>query len=163
MCVSSSAHQFASDGIPFDKLHDPKAYAMAKWYGYSKLANILYARELARRLKESSAPNNSQVYVNAIHPGVVNTELMRQFGTWVNWLLTPAKWLFMLTPEQGALTQLYAATDPRIEVDHVQGRYFVPIAKPSSTTKTAEDERLAKELWSYSEKLIREKLGPAVL
>jgi NAD(P)-dependent dehydrogenase (short-subunit alcohol dehydrogenase family) len=112
--VSSRAHERPySDGISFDRINDPKHYSKMGAYGQSKLANILFSRELTRRL------NDDQVYVNSLHPGVVATELSRY-----NTLLKPF-FAMALSPANGALTSLYCATSPEIETNKYHGEYFV--------------------------------------
>ncbi|THG97704.1 hypothetical protein EW145_g7563 [Phellinidium pouzarii] len=64
-----------------------------------------------------------------------------------------------MTPYKGAVTQLYAATAPEIEKNGWRGEYFVPYAKRTQPSKLAMDEKLAEELWTFSENMVREKCG----
>ena len=111
-------------------------------YGQSKLANVLFTYELARRLEGSG------VTTNTLHPGGVAT----QFGSgqgfmgWIMKLLRP----FLLTPEQGAETQIYLASSP--EVEGVTGKYFDK-KKPVKSSKESYDTAVAQRLWQVSEQL----------
>lgn len=108
-------------GILFDDMNNEKKYSGWTWYGQSKLANLLFARELSKRLEKRGVRN---VYVNAVHPGVVRTELGRNMHWFFQWGMKLFS-LFIMSPEDGALTQLYVSTSPDIEKDDVRGRYFV--------------------------------------
>lgn len=140
--TSSIAHRGAR--IDFD---DPqferRPYGGVAAYGQSKLANILFTRELARRLAGRG------VTANCFHPGGVRTNLMegnplRYRATWA------AASPFFLSPEKGADTGIYLASSP--EVEEVTGKYFVKrkIAEPS---KLAQDDEAASRLWIISEEL----------
>jgi retinol dehydrogenase 12 len=132
--VSSNAHEGST--IPFDDLGQRKGYDGWTAYGASKLANILFTYELARRL------DGTGVTVNAVHPGFVNTNFPRAAG--LN-MRGP------LTPEEGADTVLWLATSD--EVDGVTGRYFV---RRGDTRSSAEshDEQVARRLWDVSTTLV---------
>ena len=113
-------------------------------YGRSKLANILFTYELARKL------NNQPITVNALHPGLVETDIFKSdfwiFGPPLKWMISRIS----LTPEQGADTTIFLATSA--DVQGVTGKYFVKReAVPSSPLSY--DEDLAKHLWEVSEKL----------
>ncbi|CAG8644871.1 16207_t:CDS:2 [Cetraspora pellucida] len=153
--VSSLAHDRAK-GIDFDKLNDPNAYTPFERYYQAKLANILFTTELAKRLAETN------VYCNTLHPGVIKTDLygsfVSSFGSWIKPLVSIGTF-FMLTPNDGALTQLYCATSPEIEEKNYRGKYFIPFGELGQTNAPAKDEELAKTLWNFSEKFIKEKLG----
>ncbi|CAG8665608.1 19466_t:CDS:2 [Dentiscutata erythropus] len=158
--ISSVAHEKAPPaGIEFDKLNDPKAHSAFQRYGQSKLANILFTIELDKRL------SGTNVYCNSLHPGVIKTELWNGFvSSWGSWI-KPFLYIgtsFMLTPEEGALTQLYCATSPEIEEKNLHAKYFVPYGKLGKPTAQAKNEELAKQLWDFSEKLVKEKLGDDV-
>lgn len=107
-------------------------------YGQAKLANLLFTRELARRLK------NTKVTVNAFHPGAVATGIYRQ----VPGFLQPLIRLTMLTPAQGADTAVWLATAS--ELDDVSGEYFIG-RKQKAGSKLSRDADLAKKLWQLSE------------
>ncbi|KAE9409502.1 NAD(P)-binding protein [Gymnopus androsaceus JB14] len=119
-------------------------------YGLSKLANILFTNELQKRLNESGTKN---IYCISVHPGGVSTELMR--GPIQSW---PYLWpvfsfmsMIFLAPEQGALTQLYAATAPEVEEQDL--KYL------TSKSKLAEDKdgKLGGQFWDLCENLVKEK------
>jgi NAD(P)-dependent dehydrogenase (short-subunit alcohol dehydrogenase family) len=114
-------------------------------YGRSKLCNVLFTRELARRLRVEG----SRVTVNAVHPGFVATGLGDDDPGLINRLFGFAK-RFALSPEKGAETSLYVATSA--EGGEVTGQYFdkCRIVSPSAT---AQDAALAERLWAASEAL----------
>ncbi|KAG0364844.1 hypothetical protein BC939DRAFT_418123 [Gamsiella multidivaricata] len=151
--VSSIAHEGpVSGGIDFETLNDPSKSDNVSRYGRSKLANILFTKALARRMA------GEHVHVNVLHPGYVSTELIRfakdKFG-FVQWVTN----MIGVTPEMGALTQLYLATSPEVESQDIRGRYFIPIANELQPTAYAQDEELQEKLWKFSEELVREKIG----
>lgn len=116
--VSSLAHTRGQ--INVTDLNLTQSYDEATAYNQSKLANVLFSRELAKRLAGSG------VTVNALHPGIVDTELMRHMGIFNSFLskvfIKPFVWPFLKTPRAGAQTTLYAALDPSL-VD-CSGWYF---------------------------------------
>ncbi|KAF9977058.1 hypothetical protein BGZ73_007172 [Actinomortierella ambigua] len=147
--VSSSAHEHSVPaGIDFETLNEEGTSDGWSRYGRSKLANILFGQELARRLADE------KVYVNIVHPGTVKTEAaLRMPG--LQGLMVKT---FFMTPERGALTQLYAATSPEIEEKDIRGKYFVPVANQAQPSPIANDMALQTRLWDYSEKLMHEKV-----
>ena len=140
--VASHAHKFAK-GIQFDDLGHREKYASMRVYGHSKLANILFTRELARRL------SGTGVTVNAVHPGAVATGLGNNNGFWAR-ALTGALGIFFNSPEKGAATTLFVATAP--ELEGVTGRYYMR-CREVSVSKAAEDDAAAARLWEVSEKM----------
>jgi len=144
--VASHAHRFVR-GMRFDDLGWEKDYAAMNVYGHSKLANVLFTQELARRLQGTG------VTVNAVHPGAVATGLGQNNGWWAQ-LLTKALGVFFSSPEQGAATSIWAATAP--ELEGVSGRYFAR-SREAKTSKAASDAEAAVRLWRISE----EMTGPA--
>ncbi|KAF9971910.1 hypothetical protein BGZ73_005042 [Actinomortierella ambigua] len=155
--TSSMMHEVTvPEGIDFDTLNDVKHSNMATRYGRSKLANILFAKALDRRLA------GEKVYVNAIHPGYVTSDLDRQakdvVGTIGAKITHASNWLWGMRPAKGCLTQLYAGTSPEIEEKDLRGRYFVPHGKELRPSKFAFDEALQDKLWEFSEKLMEEKV-----
>ncbi|KAG0021602.1 hypothetical protein BGZ81_008845 [Podila clonocystis] len=155
--LSSLAHEsHPSGGIDFETINDERATSGFQRYGRSKLANLLFAKALARRLKDE------RVYVNITHPGFVATELNRQgeatFGKIGTKLLDTLASIVAMTPEVGALTQLYCATSPEIENKDIRGKYFIPIANELDPNPIAFDEDLQERLWSWTENIVREKL-----
>ncbi|KAG0045188.1 hypothetical protein BGZ83_009574 [Gryganskiella cystojenkinii] len=152
--LSSFAHEVAvPGGIDFETLNDPTKSDNMTRYGRAKLANVLFANALARRLSKE------QVYVNTVHPGYVNnTELNRDEGVYAAPVKVMLNMMFKLNgrpPRQGALTQLYLATSPEIVNKDVRGRYFVPIANEIQPHAYAQDEELQERLWTFSEEIVR--------
>lgn len=141
--VASRAHVNAT--IDFESFTQNKNYFIFKAYGQSKLANILFTAEFAKRL------GKSHVTINSLHPGLVKTDIGNKN---TNWYSTLAWTLFSrlggLTVEKGAATSIYLASSD--EVKNVTGKYFAK-CKETEPSKTAQDESLQKELWTVSEKL----------
>jgi NAD(P)-dependent dehydrogenase (short-subunit alcohol dehydrogenase family) len=137
--VSSRAH-IQAHGIPFDDLQAGHHYNGWRRYAESKLANILFTRELARRLEGTG------VTVNALHPGVVATGFGRGGSFWLRLGLTLA-WPFLLSPTQGASTVIYLAAAS--EVQGVTGKYFARCAE-AAPSPVAQDDALARRLWQVS-------------
>ncbi|KAF9930589.1 hypothetical protein FBU30_000292 [Linnemannia zychae] len=155
--TSSMVHGMAPrGGILFDKINDKKALSSMSRYNQLKLANLLFGKELARRLA------SEKVYVNIAHPGYVQSNLINRvkeiYGSFVGKLAVAAGKIFCTKVKQGALTQLYLATSSEIEERDIRGRYFVSIAKEIRPSSYAMDEELQK-LWTFSENLIEEKIG----
>jgi retinol dehydrogenase-12/retinol dehydrogenase-13 len=146
--VASEAHKTARRGLDFDDLNlEHSRYRGYKAYSRSKLANILFARELARRL------DGTGVTANAVHPGLVASRFMRDGDAGrVGSLLMAVGRPFMLTPEQGARTTIHVASAP--ELESITGAYFVDCV-PASTTRPAMDMAAARRLWDASEALLR--------
>jgi len=145
--VSSNAHRRAPRvGIEFDNLSGDAGYQPWAAYGQSKLANLLFALELSRRLPR---PEQS---ANALHPGVIRTRLGRNLPIWARVGLGVLGPLGLKSTEQGAATQCFVATHPRMLSN---GRYFSDsnLATPSPR---ASDGALARRLWETSEQIIRE-------
>jgi retinol dehydrogenase 12 len=146
--VSSGSHYQAKKGIDFEAQRRPGASVGGfSEYAASKLANVLFTTELARRLEGTG------VTTYAVHPGVVATDIWR---TLPGPLAFIAK-RFMRTPAQGAQTTLYCATDPSLATE--SGRYY-DHCREKRPSKAAQNEALARELWHRSEALLAEALGP---
>ncbi len=144
--VTSDAHKSARRGLDFDDLQSERGYRGMQAYGRSKLANILFTTELARRLAGSG------VTANCAHPGVVATGFGRDGDTKGVFafglkLIKP----FVLTPEKGARTSVYLASSP--EVAGVTGKYFVKCAE-ASPSAAAQDADAAARLWAVSDELV---------
>lgn len=146
--VSSIAH--ARGFIDTSDFNSEKSYDPKKAYEQSKLANVLFTRELSKRLEGSG------VTVNALHPGIVDTELMRHMGVVNSFFgkitVYPFLWLFTKRPNAGAQTTLFAALEPSLE--KVSGEYFAN-CKQAEMAETAKDEKMALWLWKLSEKWCR--------
>ena len=141
--VSSNAH--AQGRIDFDDLQGERSYSGARAYDQSKLANVLFTYELARRLQASS------VTANALHPGVVSTSFGAEDPSGVQRLLVPFMRPFMRAPAQGAATSIHLASAPDLE--QVTGRYFVN-GKRKRSSKRSYDEATAARLWQVSADLV---------
>ncbi|XP_068126239.1 dehydrogenase/reductase SDR family member 13 [Hyperolius riggenbachi] len=143
--VASNAHVAGS--INFNNLNPPGDSwpQIAKAYFDSKLANILYARELANRLQ------GTEVTCYAVHPGVVLTHLGRNLPYWLLVLAYPFAWLVLRTPLDGAQTSIYCAIQEGIE--QYSGRYFND-CRVEEVRPHARDDAVAKKLWEVSEDLL---------
>jgi NAD(P)-dependent dehydrogenase (short-subunit alcohol dehydrogenase family) len=139
--TSSIAHRGAK--MDFDDLQMSKSYGGIRAYGQSKLANILFTRELASRLQGTG------VTANCFHPGAVRTNLVRGSGYGLVW---GAASVFFTSPEKGADTAVYLASSG--EVEGVSGEYFVK-RKQAKASDSAYDSDAAEMLWEASEKLTR--------
>jgi NAD(P)-dependent dehydrogenase (short-subunit alcohol dehydrogenase family) len=139
--VSSDAHRWAK--LDLDDLQSRKRYRGMQVYGTTKLANILFTRELSERLKGTG------VTANAMHPGGVNTNFGNNQRGPMSLLFRAFK-PFMRTPEQGADTLIYLASS--LEVEGMTGKYLAD-RKVKVASDAAYDETLQKKLWEASEKL----------
>ncbi|XP_030529008.1 short-chain dehydrogenase TIC 32 B, chloroplastic-like [Rhodamnia argentea] len=145
--LSSIAHMHTyKEGIRFDDINDQLGYSDKKAYGQSKLANILHANELSHRLQQEGA----NITVNSVHPGLIMTNLMRHSFILMK-VLKMFTYLLWKNVPQGAATTCYAALHPSLQ--GVTGKYFLDCneMKPSAL---AQDERLAKKLWDFSNELV---------
>jgi NAD(P)-dependent dehydrogenase (short-subunit alcohol dehydrogenase family) len=148
--VASTAHRSARRGLDFEDLQSQRHYAGMQAYSRSKLANILFTNELARRL------SGTGVTANSVHPGTVASGFARDddasgflaFGIKV---IKP----FILTPEKGARTSLYVASSSALE--GLSGQYFVK-CRPKAPSAAARDSTAAALLWSVSEQLVDEAI-----
>lgn len=142
--VASNAHRGMK--LRFDDLMSEKGYSGFSVYGRSKLANILFTKELAERLQGTG------VTVNCLHPGVIASGFGHNnkglFG-----LLVKLGAPFLSTPEKGARTTVHLATSPNLE--NVNGQYFQG-KHPSKASAAAHDDESAKKLWEVSERLVAE-------
>ncbi|XP_030454018.1 short-chain dehydrogenase TIC 32, chloroplastic-like [Syzygium oleosum] len=141
--VSSEGHRFAyREGIRFDKINSESEYNTIQAYGQSKLANILHANELARRLKEEGV----QITANSLHPGsIAATNLVRHHSI-LNVLATLGKY-FLKNVAQGAATTCYVALHPQVK--GISGEYFMDSNKAKASS-LAQDAELGKKLWDFS-------------
>lgn len=146
--VASGAHKTGK--IHFDDINLHKGFNVFKAYSQSKLANVLFTRELARRVKDRG------ITVNCCHPGAVATNIgidrETGFGKTVTKLLKP----FFQTPEQGAATAIFLATDESVK--DITGEYFYK-CKVAKSSKRSKDMELAKRLFEFSEQLVQQKPG----
>ena len=141
--VASGAHKTGK--IHFDDINLTKGYNVIKGYSQSKLANVLFTRELARRLKDKG------ITVNCCHPGAVATNIgidrETGFGKTITGLLKP----FFQTPAEGARTAIFLATDDSVK--DITGEYFYR-CKIANSSRRSKDMNLAKKLYEFSEKLV---------
>lgn len=148
--LSSEAHRRTPDGgIAFDNLSGEHGYNDWTFYGQSKLANLLFARKLAQLFDE--AP--TQRVANAVHPGVIGTDLARHMNPWLQGLMTIAEPMFLKSIPEGAATQTYAAVHP--DGGDINGEYLSDcnIEEPSDH---GQDDELRDRLWWETEKIIEE-------
>jgi len=139
--VSSLAHWFIKK-FDVNNLNSEKDYSKLKVYNVTKLANLLFTRQLAKRLE------GTNVTVNALHPGAVTTGLYRHFAFYIRVFV----WFgaqFMKTPVEGAQTTLYCAVAP--ELANTSGQYFAD-CKKAPISKVAQNDVFAQQLWDASER-----------
>ena len=140
--VSSVAHR--NSRINFEDLQSTRRYSGMTAYGQSKLANVLFTYELARRLIDTG------ITANALHPGLVRTGLGTKH---IYCLLIPFVWLGLrmgMSPEDGAKTSLLLASSP--ELEGVSGKYYSS-GKEVRTSRRSYDNAAAERLWDLSEEL----------
>ncbi|PGH17992.1 hypothetical protein AJ80_04613 [Polytolypa hystricis UAMH7299] len=167
--TSSSLHHFCQE-LDLDSLTSPTPLKSACWdgvwrYGRSKLANILFTRELSQRLMDGEDDDASKhIYVNSFFPGNIATD---QMDVWQHYLGFALGWAFRRvfsvmgqTPQDGAATALFLAASEKIkEGEGVRGQYYIPIGKLESTSSIAQDMDLAQGLWEWTDQRIAETLG----
>ncbi len=136
--VSSASH-YRAKNIDWTAVQKPtKTVVGLREYEVSKLANVLFTKELARRLE------GTDVTAYAVHPGVVATDAWRRIPPPFRWLIKR----FMITPEQGAQSSLVCATSPDLATQ--SGRYYTAGGKEKRPNKAADDVELASTLWTKS-------------
>lgn len=142
--VASINHLVAT--MDFDDLGFEKGYFITNAYNRSKLGNVLFTRELARRLQGTG------VTVNCLHPGAVSTNIWSHAAWWARPFLSIAK-LFMVAPKRGGDAIVFLATSP--EVEGMTGGYYERnrLALPS---RLARDDALAAKLWDVSAKMVKQ-------
>jgi NAD(P)-dependent dehydrogenase (short-subunit alcohol dehydrogenase family) len=149
-------HTYGYDGMQLEHISDPNWYDPWKAYGESKLCLMLFSKELAKRL------GNKPIYVNCIHPGYVNSNGMRNFrvlyGTLGYIVSRVGSFLLADKPSTGALTPLYAATSPEIELKNYRGEFFGPVARLTKAHESATNMKNAEKLWNFTEDLIKSKM-----
>ena len=137
--VSSGSHQ--SEHLNFDDLQLCRFYNPMQAYGRSKLANILFTYELARRLA------GTQITVNALTPGMVATDIWKKVNRWLTPLISPVMQRIGQTPLEGAQTSIYLATSP--EVEGITGKYYANMQPVRSSPESYRLEA-ARRLWLAS-------------
>lgn len=147
--VASGAHKFAT--FDLDDLHtELRKFKWMGVYGASKLCNMLFTVELARRLE------GRDVRVWSLHPGAVSTRLGTNNPGLLAKVIVPIVGVFFKTPAQGASTSIYLSSAP--DVTAPNGTYFID-EKPAKTTALAQDLDVAAQLWSESERLVGLDVG----
>jgi WW domain-containing oxidoreductase len=147
--TASNAHRRAPPGgIDFDNLAGERSYDPWQAYGRSKLANMLFARELGRRLGRDGAGRTA----NSVHPGVIATPLGRSLPALSRAALRILSPLVLKTAAQGAATQCYVATNPAVAT--VTGAYFLDCNVAQPRTAAASDDALAARLWEETERIV---------
>jgi WW domain-containing oxidoreductase len=145
--VSSGAHMNTPEGgIAFDDLTLAESYQPWKAYGQSKLANVLFARALARRLPSGQT-------ANALHPGVIKTNLTRHIGEAIFTRIDPKA---MKNVQQGAATETLLAAHP--SVSKVTGAYYAD-CQQTEASAFARDDALAERLWNETERFVAQALA----
>ncbi len=137
--VSSHSHYMAKK-LDWDRLKQKPGRVGLREYEVSKLCNVLFTKELAKRLAGSG------VTVYATHPGQVATNIWKRFPQPLRWMFING--LRMITPEQGAVSMLHCATSPEVAND--SGLYYDQYGKPKHPSRLAQREDLARELWTKS-------------
>ena len=146
--VASNGHYGGT--LDFDDLGFERGYQIMRAYSRSKLAEVLFTRELARRL------SGTGVTANCVHPGAVATNIWDRGPAFTRPIFAVAKRVAMISPAAGAETIVYLAASP--EVAQESGLYFEK-NQPKSPSRLAQDDALAVRLWDESAKLV--KLAPA--
>jgi len=141
--VSSGAH--TAGRLDFDDLQGEQKYSGQRAYNASKLANVMFTYELARRLQGSG------VTANVLHPGVVRTSFGAEDQAAFFTILSPLIRPFLKTTAQGAATSIYLASSPQVE--GVTGQYFAD-GKPKQSSKSSYDTGVARRLWKVSADLV---------
>lgn len=150
--VSSDAYKFGR--INKDDWNSEKSYNKYHAYSQSKLANILFARELSKLLEGTG------VTVNSLHPGVIRTELSRHINPFIRkFILQPfLAYPFFQSPYEGAQTQIKLAVDT--ELANVSGKYFT-YGKERRLFQKAQDDEISKWLWDKSLEITNFKYSDA--
>jgi NAD(P)-dependent dehydrogenase (short-subunit alcohol dehydrogenase family) len=141
--VSSGAQ--AAGRIDFDDLQGARTYSGQRAYSQSKLANILFTNELARRLQSTG------VTANSVHPGVVRTNFGSEDQAGFFRIISPLVRPFLKTPTQGAWTPIYLASSP--DVEGITGQFFAN-RKPKTANRAARDVDVTARLWRVSTDLV---------
>jgi retinol dehydrogenase 14 len=149
--VASNAH--AQGRIDFDDLQGMRSYSGSRAYSQSKLANVLFSYQLARRLRGSA------VTANALHPGLVRTSFGAEDPERIQRLLVPLLRPVMKSPAQGAATSIHLAS--AAELEQVSGRYFAN-RRPTKSSTRSYDQAVAARLWEASADLVNLTAAPRV-
>lgn len=156
--VSSAAHYMPEYlGLNMTDVFAESEANYGPWsaYGRSKLANVLFAAQLDKELE------GTKVFANSCHPGGIKTNLQvhlqksskESMGEMLSGLFNSFFESLLMSPEDGAVTQLFLATSPRVETENIRGQYFHPQARPTKPSGLVTPEE-AQRLWAFSEKLV---------
>jgi NAD(P)-dependent dehydrogenase (short-subunit alcohol dehydrogenase family) len=140
--LSSMVHKWG--GINFENLQGERGYNMHVAYNQSKLANVLFTYELARRLEGSG------ITANVVHPGMVASDFAREYTGFIGFMAQKGWRPFMKSPKKGAATSVYLASSP--EVEGITGKYFAN-CRVKKSSRASHNEALARRLWEVSEQL----------
>ncbi|KAJ3127031.1 hypothetical protein HK100_009974 [Physocladia obscura] len=142
-------------GIKYVTSWEQDKYDAFTRYGETKLANLHFARELQSRL-DAKLGVDSKIYVNAVHPGIVRTELQRTMNPTAASVIQP----ILISAEKGALTQTYVAASEDIEKQNLKAKYFVPYCKVAEISADAQDKTQAVNTWEWTEKILKQQYKP---
>lgn len=144
VCVSSNSHLHGK--IDWENLQCEKSYFIMSQYGNTKLMNVLFSRELSKRL------SGTGITVNALHPGVVKTQIGNKSNhSFFSFAWQAFAFLGGVSKDKGAETSVYLASSP--EVEGISGKYFVR-SKESKINPVASDDAVALRLWQETERLV---------
>ena len=143
--VTVSSNAQAMGRIDFDDLQGERSYSGARAYNQSKLATVLFTRELARRM------HGTAVTANALHPGVVRTSFGSEDPGRTQRLIVPFARPLMRSPRAGAATSVLLASSPDLRA--VTGQFFIR-GKPRRSSKRSYDDDAARKLWLASEEMV---------
>lgn len=143
--VTVSSHVQAEGRIEFDDLQSARNFSAQRAYSQSKLANVMFTNELARRLEGSG------VTATSLHPGVVRTNFGAEDQAWFFAVISRVVRPLLKTPAQGAQTPIYLASSP--DVDGVTGQFFAS-RKPKAANKVAYNTEVIARLWQVSADLV---------
>jgi NAD(P)-dependent dehydrogenase (short-subunit alcohol dehydrogenase family) len=143
--VTVSSNAQATGRIDFDDLQGERSYSGTRADSQSKLANLLFTYELARRLQ------NTSITANALHPGVVSTSFGADDPSGIQRLLVPFMRPFMKTAAQGAATSIHLAC--AADLEQMTGRFFAN-SKPKNSSQRSYDQAAAARLWQVSDELV---------
>ncbi|KAL2005285.1 hypothetical protein VTN00DRAFT_2495 [Thermoascus crustaceus] len=154
--------------LDVDSLTSPTRFKPAIYdgiwrYGRSKLGNILFTRELSRRLLQAGDEGSKNIYANTFFPGNIATEQVNVWKEYVGrlgaWAVGKVLSVVGQTMSDGAATGMFLAASKKVKDEDIRGEYFIPIAKRDATTSVAKNMRLARELWNWVDEKAVETLG----
>jgi NAD(P)-dependent dehydrogenase (short-subunit alcohol dehydrogenase family) len=168
--LSSNLHKLAPSSVQFKDLNEINTPDLRadEYYHRSKLAIVLYTKELVERaLEPYEKDGGEKIYAVSVHPGAVDTEIQDAYkdafgsaiGTALKYLQKP----LMRSPDAGSLGTLWAAVDPTIEEQNLQGAYITDPGHVGGESDAAKDEKLGENVWNLCTKLIGDKLGKDAL